>query len=152
MSGGAGIGGSGVTGAGLSSSSAAPSPRSVRPPWALKLDPITRDFVLDENGRYVEAHPVDHEAMMRLLPVRGGIGSAPQQGGPWKTLRIDEPDIMTRRMREYLDEVWRPLITRGDLRVDRVVHRPSNSNGRAHLVIEWTNLRDPSDPTRTTEI
>lgn len=152
MSGGAGIGGAGGVGAGLSSSSAAPAPRAVRPPWALKLDPITRDFVLDADGRYVEAHPVDHEAMMRLLPQQGGMPVAPGQGIPWQSLRIEEPAQMARRIREYVEAAWRPLLARGDVRILSISLRPTNSHGRARFYLEWMNLRDPSDPTRKTEV
>lgn len=149
---GAGTIGAGLVGAGLSTPSTVGSPRNVKPPWALKLDPRTRDFLLDDDGRYVEAHPVDHAAYLALWPAAGTIAAAPTLGGPWKLLEIADADTMTRRLREYVEAAWRDLIARGDLKLVSVSARPTNSIGRARADIVWMNLRDPVDPNRSTAI
>lgn len=145
--GGAGAGGAGV---GLADPTAATTPTT---PWALKLDPLSRDFVMDEDGRYVSVHPVDHQAMMRLAPALGTIRSAAGQGGPWKNLEIADEATMTRRLTEEVRAAWRPLIDNGDLRLVRASSKPSaKTSGRARVEIVWMNLRDPQDPNRRTEI
>lgn len=142
----------GAGGAGFGTPDESSSPRTVTPPWALFLDPATRDFPVDEDGQYVSAHPIDHQAMMRLIPAKGTIASAQAQGGPWKGLEIADAATMTRRMREYVSAAWRDLIANGDVRIVDVRMRPSNSIGRARLDLVWMNLRDPADARRTTPL
>lgn len=149
---GAGGSGAGLGGAGVGLSTPSSSTDTASPPWALKLDPLSRDFVLDENGRYVSVHPIDHQAMMRLAPALGTIPSASGQGGPWKTLEIDSEANMTRRLEEDVRAAWRDLIEAGAVRLVRVSAKPANSIGRGRIEIVWMNLHDPQDPNRTTEI
>lgn len=148
---GAGAFGAGVGGAGAYVP-AGSNVATVVTPRALKLDPLTRDFVVNADGQYVSCHPVEHEAMMRLIPALTTIRSANEQGARWRDLTIDEPEIMTMRVRELVLEVWRPMIARGDLRLERVAARPSNPWGRGRIEIEWTNLRDPQSDTTTTSL
>jgi len=142
----------GAGGAGFGTPGESSTPGTTTPPWALFLDPATRDFPVDESGQYVSVHPVDHQAMMRLLPAQGTIVSAPAQGGPWKTLEISDAATMTRRMRECVQAVWRDLIANGDVRIVDVRLRPTNGIGRARLDLVWMNLRDPVDARRTTPL
>lgn len=118
-------------------------------PWALRLDPLARDFVLDDDGRYVAVHPVEHKAMMALVPRIESIRSAQAQGARWNDLPIDDEDAMTLRWGEILREAWRDLLAAGDLRIDSFRARPVNPWGRGRVEVTWTNLRDPENPNRT---
>lgn len=149
---GAGEGGAGVGGAGVGLATPTAATSNARPPWALKLDPLSRDFLRDTDGRYVEAHPTEHQAMMRLAPARGTIRAVAAQGGPWKDLEIDSEANMTRRLTEEVRAAWRDLIDAGRIALERVSAKPVNGIGRARIEIVWKNLDDPQDPNRTTEI
>jgi hypothetical protein len=147
------MGGAGAGGAGVGLADPTASSSATNPPWALKLDPISRDFVMDEDGRYVSVHPIDHQAMFRLIPARETIRSAAAQGGPWKSLEIADEATMTRRLTEEVRSLWRDLIDAKALEVVRVSSKPApKTSGRARIRIEWKNLLDPQDPNRTTEI
>lgn len=149
---GAGSGGAGLGGAGVGLSAPELADRPTRPPWGLTLDPTSRDFVVDENGRYVECNPIDHQAMMRLIPALATIKVAPTQGGPWKSLEIADEATMTRRFEEHIHEAWRDLINLKHVRLVKVRARPTLPLGRGRYEIVWMNLRDPQDPNRTTSI
>lgn len=121
-------------------------------PRALKLDPAARDFLLDDDGRYIAVHPVEHAAMMALVPALDSIRSAQGQGGAWRGLEIDDAATMTTRFGEMVRAAWRDLAARGDLRIESVTARPTNAWGRGRFEIVWTNLRDPQNPNRTTTL
>lgn len=139
---GAGVGGAGTYVPSGSNASAITTPR------ALKLNPLTRDFMRDEDGQFISCHPVEHRAMMLLIPALATIRSATAQGGRWRELVIDNEEVMTARLREMVLEAWRPLLAAGDIRVDRIASRPQNAWGRGRIEIVWVNLRDPEDPNR----
>lgn len=125
---------------------------TITTPRALKLNPLKRDFVMDTDGQFVSCHPVEHQAMMLLIPKLRTIRSASTQGARWDDLVIDSEEIMTMRFREILNEAWRDLIARGDIRVDHVAARPKNAWGRGRIEIVWVNLRDPQNPNVTTSL
>lgn len=129
---------------------AASNATAVTTPWALKLDAASRDFVLDDDGRYIAVHPVEHRAMMALIPRVKSIRSASAQGARWDDLPIADEATMTARWGEIVREAWRDLLAAGDLRIDSYAARPVNPWGRGRLELAWTNLRDPQDPSRTT--
>lgn len=141
--------GSSPAGAYTPSSSNATTVAALR---ALKLDAQARDFLLDENGRYVAAHPVDHRAMMLLIPRLTSIRSSQTQGARWDDLVISDEETMTARFTEIVREAWRELLDAGDIRIDRVAARPVNSWGRGRIELVWQNLRDPQNPNRTTSL
>lgn len=121
-------------------------------PWALKLDPLTRDFVRDEDGQYIAVHPIEHLAMMRLIPAITSIRSARGQGGRWRDLEISDEATMTARFTEIVREAWRELLANSDVRLISATARPLNSWGRGRFEIVWMNLRDPQNPNRTTSL
>ena len=141
--------GSSAAGAYVPSSSNA---TAITTPWALKLDPLSRDFVRDEDGRFIAVHPVEHRAMMLLIPALNSIRSATGQGGRWRELQIDDAEVMTARFSEMVREAWRPLLDAGDISVERLVARPTNAWGRGRFEIVWKNLRDPQNPNVTTSL
>jgi hypothetical protein len=49
-------------------------------PRALYFDPLTRDFPLDANGRYVETHPTDSKVALALQFLAGRLKCAPEVG------------------------------------------------------------------------
>jgi hypothetical protein len=148
---GAGSFGAGSSPAGAYSPSAS-NATAITTPWALKLDPLSRDFVRDEDGQYIAVHPVEHRAMMLLIPALNTIRSASAQGARWRDLEIDDEATMTARFTEMVREVWRDLLAAGDIKLIRTMARPQNSWGRGRFEIVWTNLRDPQNPNITTSL
>lgn len=152
MSGAGSLPAGGGVGAGVDDVPTIPEPRDVRPPHALYLDASTMDFPLDENGRYVEVHPVDHLAEMLLIPERGSIGADPEQGSPWFGLEIDSEEVMTRRATEIVLTRWSALISRGDIG-QVTVRAYASAAGRARVRVQYVNNRDPKkDPANTLRI
>lgn len=144
---GAGAFGAGVDGAGTYVPSPSNAVRATLP-QALKLDPLSRDFVRNEDGFYIAVHPIEHRAMMLLIPALNSIRSAQGQGGRWRGLEFADEATMTRRFDEMVREAWRDLIANGDIRLLRVRARPMNSWGRGRFEIDWMNLRDPQPANR----
>lgn len=116
---------------------------AVRPALGLYLDLSVMDFPLDENGRYVEIHNVDHLAEMLIGP------SNPM----WKDMPITNEDDMTRRADEIVKTRWQKLIAQGDIGDIQVRSWPQDG-GRLRVTIRYRNLRDvdPSNPYKTVEI
>lgn len=131
--------------AGIGSTPTIPAPRNVRPPQALYLDLSVMDFPLDENGRYVEVHPVDHLALMLIGPTND----------LWQTIEISDAATMTRRADEVVRQRWADLLARGDIADVQTSAKPG-PNGRAQIRISYRNKRDPASnpevPFRTVEI
>jgi hypothetical protein len=148
--------GAGAFGAGSSPAGAytpsASNATAATAPWALKLDPLSRDFVLDDDGLYIAVHPVEHRAMMLLIPAIDSIRSAQGQGGRWRDMEFADEATMTARFSEMVREAWRDLLTAGDVKLLRTRARPMNPWGRGRFEIDWMNLRDPQSPNRTTSL
>ena len=155
MSGAGSLPAGGGAGAGIDQDPTVPAARNVRPPHALYLDASVMDFPLDENGRYVEVHPVDHLAEMLLIPERGSMAAAPEQGSPWLSLEIDTEAVMTQRATEIVQARWAALISRGDIG-QITVRAHASAAGRARVYVQYVNNRDPkkdpANPFRTVEI
>lgn len=148
---GAGAFGAGVGGAGTYVPSASNATAATMP-WALKLDPLSRDFVLDEDGHYIAVHPVEHKALLLLAVALDSIRSGQGLGFRWRDMVFADEVTMTARFREMLNEAWRDLLANGDVRIERALARPQNTWGRGRFEIDWMNLRDPQNPNRTTSL
>lgn len=156
MSGGAGIGGAGSGAAGTIAVTSEDGRGVVRPPQALYFDASVMDFPIDDNGRYIEVHPVDHKASMLLIPLKGSIAGAPDQGSPWLSLPMTDETSMTARATELVLGRWASLIANGDIGGVTVYATPRGPEGRAFVRVQYENLRDPqrkpANPYRTITI
>lgn len=150
------MGGAGSTGAGTIAVTTPTGRGVVLPPQALYFDASVMDFPTDADGRYIEVHPVDHEASMLLIPLSGTIAVAPGQGSPWLDLPIADEPTMTARATELVLARWSKLIARGDVAEVVVTARPRGPTGRAYVKVTYVNTRDPNkdpaNPHRTVEI
>lgn len=130
---GAGGSGAGFYGAGNNPPTGSAAANLARTPTGLYLDLSVMDFPLDENGRYVEIHNVDHLALMLIGP-----------GNPlWKNLPVSDEGDMTRRATEIVRARWKALIERGDI-TDIVVRATPRQNGGATVYVQFFNTRDPA--------
>ncbi len=149
---GAGFDGAGQSGAGNEQAPTIPAARNVRPPHALYLDLSTMDFPMDENGRYIEIHPVDHAVFMAIGPEQGSIMAMPGQGLAWQSMPYESEAVMQRRANEMVRAKLAELLSRGDI-ADLTVTLRSNVVGRGRVLVRYKNTRIPeiNDPYRTVE-
>lgn len=149
---GAGFDGAGQSGAGNEQAPTIPAARNVRPPHALYLDLSTMDFPMDDDGRYIEVHPVDHEVFMAIGPEQGSIMAAPNQGLPWQSMPYDSEAVMQRRADEMVRSKLAAILSRGDI-TDLSVTLRSRIVGRGRVLVRYKNTRIPQehDPYRTVE-
>jgi len=130
---GAGDSGAGYYGAGNNPPTGSEAANAARVPTGLYLDLSVMDFPLDENGRYVVIHNVDHLALMLIGPANP----------LWKELPVSDEDDMTRRAEEIVRARWVKLIANGDIK-DIVVRATPRANGGATVYVQFFNTRDPA--------
>lgn len=123
------------------------------PPWAPYIDGAQMDVPINDDGLYLEVHPVDHEVEMAILNEFGTIPTSQDIGAEFSTLPIDTDQVMTAEARRRADRALAELIRRKDIQLIEV-RAYSRVNGRAHLDIRYRNLRltNEDDPTRTLRI
>lgn len=140
---GAGGSGAGLSGAGINTIATPAERAAVRPATGLYLDLSTMDFPLDDNGRYVEIHNVDHLALMLIGPTNP----------LWKEMEITDEIDMTRRADEIVRARWARLISQGDVEDIQVRAWPGDG-GRLRVHVRYRNTRDfdPKNPYKTVEI
>lgn len=140
---GAGGSGAGQSPAGQNYIATPAQKAAVRPALGLYLDLSVMDFPLDENGRYVEIHNVDHLALMLIGPTNT----------MWRDMPITSEEDMTRRADEIVRARWQKLIAQGDVGDIQVRSWPADG-GRLRVTVRYRNLRDvdPSNPYKTVEI
>lgn len=156
MSGGAGIGGAGSGAAGTIAVTTPTGRGVIRPPQALYFDASVMDFPIDDDGRYIEVHPVDHKASMLLIPLQGSIAGAPDQGTEWFDIPVASEAIMTQRVTDIVRSRWASLIANGDIGNITVTAQVRGRADRAYIRVQYENLRDPhrkpANPYRTITI
>lgn len=149
---GAGSDDAGSSDAGAEEDPEVPAARNVRPPHALFLDLSKMDFPINDEGLYVEVHPVDHQVLMLIGPELGTVAAVPDQGLAWSSMPYDVETVMTRRADELVRNKLAALLSRGDIGELSVTYR-SNVIGRGRVLVEYRNLREPNiqDQFRTVE-
>lgn len=108
-------------------------------PAALAFDGATRNFKLDDRGRYVEAHPVDAKVFLILRTELSSIRSAAGTGQGVRSIRyIDKKTIkasVTNRVNTALSKV----VAAREIRIDSV---DVDTSVRAGIVfaVNYVNL------------
>lgn len=112
-------------------------------PVALLVDPSIHDVPTDDQGVYLETHPVDHRVQMILFSVQDSIPVANDLGTTLTSLAIDEDDaVMTMAARRIVDRDLAELITAGDIQIDSVTASAAYL-GRVRVDVSYQNLRLP---------
>ena len=140
MSTGAGSTDAGDVAAGFDPAGAVGSARAGTLPRALYLDAATMDFPVDENGRYQEVHPIDHQVEMRLLPAAGSVAAAQSVGSTLRDIAIGPRAQMTADAWRIAKNRLSDLLANGDVRILSVTAYASNA-WRVHVEISYQNLR-----------
>lgn len=140
MSTGAGSTDAGDVAAGFDPAGTVGSARAVVPPQALYLDAATMDFPTDENGRYQEVHPIDHQVEMRLLPAAGSVAAARSVGSTLRDIAIGTRAQMTADAWRIAKDKLSGLLANGDIRILSVTAYASSA-WRVHVEVSYQNLR-----------
>jgi hypothetical protein len=107
---------------------------------AYLFDPFARDILLDDQGHYIETHPVDSKVMLALgIPI-GTVKSATTIGGTLADLPIDDSVVMTAEAGRRVSAALSDLIDAGDVIIS-FVNAWADPNYRAHVEIGYQNLR-----------
>lgn len=117
----------------------------VAPPEAVRFDPLTRDFLLDDEGRYEELEPVDQQTVISFSVPRGHLKHAPHVGHDFLTLprltgaRLDaEIERRAQQATPFAD-----LLKSGAV-VFRGVEVRHAKNTESRIVVKYSK---PADPT-----
>jgi len=90
-------------------------PRTVTAPIALRFDGKTRDFLLDDGGRYLSVHPVDQRVALALLILKEKLASAPEVGsGLWKIAYAGGPTLIA-EVNDHVRQTLQAMIKAGDI-------------------------------------
>ena len=126
----------------------APPPRTVLPPQALYFDGKTADFPLDEEGHYVEVHPVDHRVEIALFTTFTKVPVAPDVGSTVASIPIQDDAAMTADADARVRTALRDLIAAGDIELVSV-KAWAHPRWRAHVEVVYKNLQLPDQDPRT---
>jgi hypothetical protein len=114
--------------------------RQAATPVALAFDGQTLDFKLDENGRYVSAHPVDTKVFHRLRIRKLSIRSAPGTGNDVGNSQWIEPRTIEAEVRDHVRVATEDMIVAGEIE-DRGIELDLTVRGRvAYRYNYWNRL------------
>jgi hypothetical protein len=123
-------------------------PRNVRPPAALRLDGLARDYVLDDDGFYAESHPVDQKVGLALLVSRGAIAAVPGIGNKLRTIRRVSVAVAETLTRQHINEALSDLIRGKSIDIESIVVDTAVA-GRLLFSVAYKNLELDRDNERT---
>lgn len=112
-------------------------------PAAVKFDPYDRTYPYNTDGTLQSMHPVFHEAAHLLGIARFSIAAVPNLGIPLAGLRRATSRTAQREAEDAAAIALKPLLDRGDIRIDAVVV-PLPFRGQ--FFVDVTNLRDINAP------
>ena len=149
---GAGLQGAGLTSAGFGTPPTAPVPegaflRDTKTGASLgarKIDPNTRDYVLDANGRILGVNYVRHVVQMSVHTERGSA-AVQDMGHRLRTIERITPNI-EQQILSILTEAVQPLVSQGLIEVVGFTHFVAGNGlnglqrGAVYGVFEWRDL------------
>lgn len=101
------------------------------------IDPVTRQFQVDEHGQFVGMDAVQQQVYLALRTIRGE--AIPEQLGTEILSIQDIGDDFEQRVRQSVDDALARLVKAKLVRVDGVdIDRPNRN--AALIRVRWTNL------------
>ena len=116
----------------------------VAPPAAVRFDPLSRDFLLDADGRYQALEPVDQQVVLSFSVPRGKLKHAPEVGHDFLTL----PRVTGAKLDAAIERAAREatpfaeLLARGDV-VFRGVTTKHPKSTESRIVVMYSKVGDP---------
>lgn len=117
-------------------------------PRALRFNAKTRDFDRDENGRYIDAHPVDADVALALFIEAQKLGSTPEVGQTLRRIRNPVGASVGTDVKNRVRIALKHLVDRGDIEVISVTHEAKNRH-TLFVEVEYVNLRLQAPNNRT---
>lgn len=124
-------------GAGSFSAGGAPAGSSPTPPIAgahnsapaaIEFDPQTRSHPRDEDGKYIERHPVDAAVVYALHFEFGKVFAVPTQGRRFADIRNPTDRRTGRTIRDRVTTALRRLIANKDITITSIRYESPNRN------------------------
>jgi len=109
-------------------------------PRALWFDPVSRDFLMDSNGRYLDLHPVDAAVLSQLLFEFGKIPAVPTMGQSYRQVESAFADDVLADVQARTRVALKDIVSRGDITIDNVAidTRPT---GALFVQVDYFNER-----------
>jgi hypothetical protein len=108
-------------------------------PDALAFDGLSKDFILDAEGNYTAAHPVDAKVFMICRVALGSLRSAPDTGQNVSAQQYLDPLTTPGFVRDDLKVRCAEMVESGQMRIDRVDVELRNHGG-VFFALNYTNL------------
>ena len=119
-------------------------PRNVRYPRAIRLDGASGDYPTDDDGRYLDVHPVTARVVLKLLVKLGAIPSAASTGSKFSAIQRGTAAQREAQAKQIVRDTLKDDIAAGDIRLERIVVDAS-APGATLTAVYFVNLRE--DPT-----
>lgn len=113
--------------------------RAVRPPTALVFDGVQRDFQLDTDGRYKQAHPVDAKVFLILRTVAGSIRSAVDVGQTVSAIEYIDPVNINATVQDRITVALAPTVAAAEISVENI-DIDTAIRGRIMFRVDYVNL------------
>lgn len=114
-------------------------------PRAVFFDPTTSQFYLqDEDGNYIDMHPIDQIVVLRLCTRQGQSKSLPSLGTRLALICARQPAQKVPQLAtNEVKRVLKDLIDNGDILLVRVT-TDNHLRGQNIFKVSYVNLRDPA--------
>lgn len=119
-------------------------------PKAILFDGLTRDYVLDANGRYVAIHPVDAKVQSALMFLQGKIPSSAGTGNELDTLADFYGDQAPEEARRMVRASLTPITDARDITIISIDYE-AQPQGPA-VEVHYTNNRLPGQPVSSAKV
>lgn len=110
-----------------------------KPPRALLWNHETHDYDRDDDGQYVESHPVDAAVDLALTVRRGSLPSAPDVGHDLAGIEPIGPR-RDAKARAAVRKALQRLIARGDITILEIAVDGTDA-GLLYVAVTYTNNR-----------
>lgn len=107
-------------------------------PAALAFDGMTKDYILDDDGRYVGAHPVDAKVFLLCRTALRSIKSAPELGQTASLIQYIRPQTIVAEVTDAFRVVLQPVVDAGEIEF-RGVEVDTSVRGRIFARPEYFN-------------
>jgi hypothetical protein len=120
-----------------------------RPPRALLFDGLTKDYALDDEGRYLAVHPVDATVFQILRTVVGSIASAPSTGQTVGAIPFIDKKKIFAQVDDAVRVALKALVDRGSVQILAIIVEPRRF-GAVAFEVRYLNLEATQDRQRQT--
>lgn len=115
-------------------------------PRMVFFDGTTRDFPLDDDGRYVDIHPVDHAVQFAMFLEFGRVASALEAGNTLRSVGSPIGAGVALEIDSRVRTALRSLVQRRLISVSRIEHQAPNRH-TLFVALTYVNLQTAREDT-----